>query len=77
MRIQEQTKTFFSDKIRKLVDYYKKGVKLLGGYVEKKCNCHAYFTLFVVNKIILLLCFDLPMYGLCENNIKKQGAWKK
>jgi len=35
MWIQEQTKTFFSDGIRKLVDYYKKGVKLLGDCVEK------------------------------------------
>jgi len=35
MWIQEQTKTFFSDRIRKLVDYLKNGVKLLGDYVEK------------------------------------------
>jgi hypothetical protein len=35
MWIQEQTKTFYSDRIRKLVDYYKKGVNLLGDYTEK------------------------------------------
>jgi hypothetical protein len=35
MWIQEQTKTFFSDRNRKLVDYLKKGVKLMGDYVEK------------------------------------------
>lgn len=77
MWIQEQTKTFFSDRIRKLVDYYKKGCETVGRNTEKKFNCYAYFTLFGVNEMILLLCFDLPMYGLCENNTKKPGAWKK
>jgi len=35
MWIQKQTKTFFSDRIRKLVDYLKKAVKLMGDYIEK------------------------------------------
>jgi hypothetical protein len=33
--IREQPKPCFSDRIRKLVDRYKKCVELLGDYVEK------------------------------------------
>ena len=57
--IWKQPKSFLTNGIRKLVELH-------GDCVEEQESCSIHYTASVVNKRILPLPFDLPMYSTCS-----------